>query len=137
MELEDKIYYLQDILDLLEKDGYDKKAIEAGYYDFLERFENDLANTDNTVYKLGSFASLFFTIQSLQYLRKLAHIQKNNASEKGEERKEKDAAKKLEVLYNKLDVVLKLTDEAKKNSKGKSIPFFRIRKKKRKIRNGD
>jgi len=134
MEFEDKVYFLEDILNELEKDGFNKDMVREGYYLFRERLLKDLDTTDNLTYKLGTLGMLHFTLSSLTRLKDWA----KRIIEKGEregipEEIERGKKKLTNIIQRKklMNEKIKIAQE-----KGiKNIQFFRVRFNPKNIKN--
>jgi len=68
MSLEDKIYFIDDILDEYEKRGGDREAAEALYWTTREELVENISTTDGVVYKIDNFGNLYYPLSSLHNL---------------------------------------------------------------------
>ena len=130
MILEDKIYFIDDILDEYEKRGGDREAAEALYWTTREELLENISSTDGVVYKIDNFGNLYYPLSSLHNLI--------NKVDKVINKKGKFTevwVKRKQILKDKLENMSSLIDIARKN-KVKNIWFFRKRFNQREIKNG-
>lgn len=126
MELEDKVYFLEDILDELEKDGYNKDMVREGYYLFRERLLKDLDTTDNLTYKLGTLGLLHFTVSSLTRLKGWAQRIVEKGEREGIPEEVERGKHKLQNILQRQELIREKIKVAQE--KGiKKIQFFRRR----------
>ncbi len=134
MKFEDKIYFLNDILDEYEKRGGDRAAAEAMYWTLVDELIDDISNTDSVVYKISNFGTLYYTVDSLHNtINGLERILNNNQYKNEDDKK--NIEKNLSVFREKLEKMSILIDRAKEQ-KLKNIWFFRKRFNPKLIKNG-
>jgi hypothetical protein len=131
---EDKIYFLDDILDELEKDGVNREIAVAIYNHFREELIRDVGKTDNVAYKLGSLGTLYFTIKSLKGLNIRATKQYHKGKNSGNDKMKQGAIDKMNLIKAKRKKITKLITRAKEHNNLK-ILFFRTRFNPRAIKN--
>lgn len=125
MAFDDKIYFLEDILDEYEKKGGDKEAAEAMYWYFLEQTTDKIINSDEVVFKIPKFGNLYFPISSLHNVKKRIKLRKAFVDKKNH-KKLASIDKQLYIVDSKISKLDSLVQKAIKN-KVKNIWFFRTR----------
>jgi len=110
--MDNKIYFLEDILDEMVKDGWDKEQARAAYLYFKDELLNDIKTTDTVAYKLGSLGSLFFTISSIHNIKNRAVKLVNHAKKWNGVWHTPTEEKKLAITMAKIDRINKLTQAA-------------------------
>lgn len=130
MTLEDKIYFIDDILDEYEKRGGDREAAEALYWTTRDELVDHISNNDGVVYKINHFGTLYYTAASLNNLLK----QVTRVIDK-KSKFQNTWVQRKQVLESKIKNMSSLIDKAKKNNVN-NIWFFRKRFNPQKIKNG-
>ena len=134
MNFEDKIYFLNDILDEYEKRGGDRESAEAMYWTLVDEILEDISNTDSVVYKISNFGTLYYTIDSIH--NSINGLERVLTSKKYKDEEDKKIIEKnLSVFKKKLEKMSILIDRAKEQ-KLKNIWFFRKRFNPKLIKNG-
>lgn len=134
MKFEDKIYFLDDVLDEYEKRGGDREAANLMYWHLHDKLKKDISKTDNIVYRIQNFGNLYFTVPSIHNLKNT--LQRTLRKYPQMAHNEKDGInKKLNVVTKKID---KMDGLIKKSlSLGvNNIWFFRKRYNPKDIKNG-
>jgi hypothetical protein len=134
MKLEDKIYFLGDVLDEFEKRGGDREAAEAFYWTLLDELLEDISETDNVTYRIPNFGTLYYTLSSLHNSINMLQRVVDKGSYKNQEDKDK-IEKKLSIFKSKLERMSTLIEKAKKEKVNK-IWFFRTRFNPKLMKNG-
>lgn len=128
---EDKIYFLEDILDEMENDGYHREMVKQGYLYYMNKLREDIATTENVAYQIGTLGVFHLTLPSLKKLQILAQKRidfpkRENAPEEGK--------KYLEIIQKKIDKIEGLNKRIKELGI-KNNPFYKKRYNPRKILN--
>jgi len=134
MEFDDKIYFLDDILDEYERRGGDREIGESIYWYFHDTVKKDIENSDDIVYKIPNFGTLYFTQSSLYNIEHKLEGTINKYSHLRESDKQK-INKRKDIVKSKLMKMRELIDKAV-SLKVNNIWFLRNRFNPKNIKNG-
>jgi len=134
MEFKDKIYFLDDVLDEYERRGGDRETGEAIYWYFHDTLKKDIEESDDIVYKIPNFGTLYFTQGSLYNIGQKLEGTINKYSHLRESDKQK-INKRQDIVKSKLMRMRELIDKAV-SLKVNNIWFLRNRFNPKNIKNG-
>lgn len=120
---ENKLYFLDDVLDELEKDGYDREMVKETYNFFLNQLKKDISTTDSVAYSLGTLGKLYYSAYGVNSLKHKSKGQiKHKEAKGGDATKEK---KYLEIMEKKHDRIENMLQTLKEKGVKKNLLYRR------------